>query len=263
MNKGLKAFLIVASIVAVFALGFGTCYFFVSSTEKKTNETSAEESMEGKEIPAHIVNDLTANIKDVYSAYYSYDYVNGFKSISQDKVIYFAITANQSSYNQPVSFDNVKQYITKYFGENYNYTNHDIICNLDKEVLFKIDNTTKEYILNNSGNIHGHDGGNGYRVARNNYVKVLSSTYEEENIVIKAKILYGTSCLGTCGPNNMYFANPNDSQPILGGNSIDYEYVVTEEDYERVKSTLDTTTFTFSKNSNGSYYLSNVEVKQD
>ena len=265
MNKGVKIGLIALSGLAVFGLGFGTCYLLSSGKNKETNINQAEEKDNKSSIAvsSSIVNELAANIKDVYAYYYSSDYVNGFRTINEEKVLYYAITSKIRNTTETATANDIARYITKYFGENYNYTNHSILCALDKQTLFQFDNTTNTYSFYNEGNIHGHDGGNGYKIARNNYVKVLSSKYDGDNIVLETKILYGTNCTATCGPNMMYYVNPNDSQPILKGESINEEYIVTEADYQRIKDKLDTTTFIFSKNSDGTYYLSDVKIRQD
>ena len=271
MRTVLKIGVGVLAGVTAFGLGFGTCYFLgmgktttTESTEGKNVNVSPVEDKStevAKEVPASIANDLVENIKEVYSTYYSSDYINNLKSIDPDKVLYLAIISNQRMYDEPVSFEDVKKYITKYFGDNYNYTDHDIICKVDNKVLYKADTSINQYTF--SG-MHGHDSGNGYVFSRNNYVKVLSSQYDGNNIVINTKILYGLRCGGgTCAPVNSYYKDPNDTQLLLGNYSLDQNYVVTESDYESVKDKLDTTVFTFSRNSDGSYYLSDVKVKQD
>ena len=270
MRTVLKIGVGVLAGVTAFGLGFGTCYFLgmgktttTESTEGKNVNVSPVEDKSTeivKEVPTSIVNNLVENIKDVYAAEYSTDYLNGLRTVPTEKVILKAIIDKTKYGSNTVTSEDVKNYITKYFGENYNYTDHSIQCPLDGQLTYIFDNTTKTYSYNTN---HGGHGGTGYTISRDNYVKVLSSKYDGENIVLETKILYGTSCSDVCGPNTMYYANPNDTQPLLGNSSLSEAYVVTESDYESVKDKLDTTVFTFSRNSDGSYYLSDVKVKQD
>ncbi len=224
----------------------------------KISKTEIPYIINNKKIPQSEIDKLTLKIKTEYSKYYSEDYIDGFNTIKKEKVLYYAVMKNIGNITDPVKSSDVHEYIKEYFGEKYSIKDQDIYCNIDNEVLFKYKDGIYQF---NNEYYHDHDGANNYKVYRNNYVKLLSSKYSKSDIIIKANILYGTSCISVCGPNNAYYKSPGDEEPIIGDADSSKDYEVSEKDYEAVKNKLPVYTFRFKKNSNGSYYLYDLKIK--
>lgn len=221
-----------------------------TTTNCKENKSSSEQA---KTTSEQIIND----IKNIYAAYYGSDFYTGIENIVNDKLVYRAIVANYKN-GEPISEEQIKNYVNRYFGPYRKYTTDTIYCDVDKQPLFKFENG--QYTLYNENNIHGHDSGKYYEGHRSNYIDVISYTESDNLITIQIKVLYGETCLATCGPEIHYSSNPSIPDNILTTKS-ENDYKITSEEYNEIKGKLPITTLTFNKNSDGTYYLSNASVK--
>ena len=264
--KNILKKVLVTIVFIVFFIGGSIGGFYLGSGrlpwEKKEvkveKEKSKKEEVKEEELNIEDYKDLLKNIEEVYSYYYSHDYIKGMKYISKDKILFYAIM-NSRAYDAdtPITKEKVQEYVTKYFGENYEMEYKDYICPIDKQPLYKFEDN--KYVFFNEGNVHGHGGGF-YEITRNNYVKVLKATKLNDIIAISTHILYGTNCSDVCGPNTQYSITPG-GEKVLGNDNYDVDYQINEEDYKGLKDQIPTTTFLFNKNSDGSYYLENVVIE--
>ena len=251
---------VLVTILALCAFVFG--YYTelkVQHTENgKETENEETKQSEAKEVSYALGKQLVDSIENVYSVdYYEY-FKNGIEKIDNDTLIKNAIYANSKSNESledvNVTEEQVKEYVQKYFGENYKYENKDIICPLDKNPLFVYKDGTYTFAKDAT---HGHGGGSISQ--RDTKVYVESVEYAGKDIEVKARIAYSGKCGDTCGPLNAYYSYSREV--VFGDPKNDYATTFTNKDLEEVKDKLETTTFTFSANKDGSYYLSNVTVK--
>ena len=253
MKKLVTTILVILVAVAAFILGYyeQTKLNECESEKKETKETT-------KEVSYEVGQELVDKISNVYSVRYYKYFKEGLDKIDNDSLIQNAIFANRDLNKDldetEVTEKQVKAYVTEYFGEDYKYENKDVICPVDKNPFFEYKDGKYVYAKEAQ---HGHGGGSDTQ--RDTRVYIESVEYSGKDIVVEARIAYSGICGDTCGPLNAYY---NYAKEVVYGNtSNDYSVTLTDNELKQIKDKLETTTFTFKANKDGSYYLSNVTVK--
>ena len=285
---GVALLVFIGGLISGFAIGYEK-YYYNSISDKSKNEKnnnsdiidewiSKEQETQNTKDTKEENNNITSNCKDnnvssknaeatyeqiindiknVYTAYYGSDFSKGLNNIENDKLIFRAVVANYKS-GQTVNEEKIKNYVNRYFGPEHKYNNATIYCDIDKQPLFKFENG--QYSFFNENNIHGHDSGKFYEAHRSNYIDVISYNENDNLITIKIKVLYGETCLATCGLEIHYSSNPSNSDTVLT-TKFENDYNITAEEYNGIKGSIPVTTLTFTKNSDGTYFLSNATVQ--
>lgn len=253
MKKGLKIGIIVVLSIIMFGVGYYTEVYRIKNANSKEKETEEVASYEE-------VAPLVKAIENVY-AKYAVSYEKGFDKIATDEIIYRSILeVGRDRDYKDIPATEVRKYVTKYFGENLKYEDHDIICLLDKNPIFVYKDG--KYSIEVEKYTHGHGGSAGYENAGTPRIYIESVEKEKGTITINTRIAYARRCEDTCGPLNSYYkSNQGNTKEVYGDFSAYENIFLTDEELEKIKDQLYKTTFTFKQNSDESYYLSNIEVK--
>lgn len=157
----------------------------------------------------------------------------------------------------------LKDVLIKYFGTNKSIILEDIICDADNEILYKYDKNSDTYTFNNTNNIHAHGGSEKISSSK---ILITEDKIENENeITIKAKVLYGNYCGSTCAPDNAYYSSYRDSKnhqvPVIGDYNSDSEIELTDSLIKENQNKIPTTTYKLIKDNNGNYELKSVTIE--
>ena len=255
MKKYFNVILVIVLAAAAFGIGY---YDQTKLTKCEAEKKEAQQEEKETEVSYKVGEELVERIKNVYSiSYYEY-FKTGLDKIDNDLLIKSAIYAKADKnveYNKvEVTKEKVKEYVTELFGEDYKYEDKDVLCPVDKEAFYIFKDGKYTY---NTEALHGHGGGS--TAQRDTKVLVEDVKYSGKDIVVTTRIAYAGKCGDTCGPLNAYYSYAHEV--VYGNTSNDYAVTLTNNELKNIKDKLEVTTFTFSQNKDGSYYLSNVTVK--
>lgn len=261
-NKGI-ILLIVVLILFIIGLSGYIIYDKVFISEKKSLEKNTNKIVDKKIVDRELneseISHLIEQIK-LYNIGLGDNYpIEKVSDISKERLFDFAYSVvRRSGFRENFSVTELDDVVTKYFGTDLALEHQDIICNVDKEILYNYNQESNSYNYNNNHPGHGGVGS----IADNITYYVYGKITNETDIEISTKNLYSNYCGDTCAIY-AYYKNYNDSiaetNPVLTAKEEIIEQV-TDDDYNRIKDILPTTTYKFKKNNN-SYNLVSVSIK--
>ena len=256
-NTAKFVILLVVAVLAGFLVGFGITQidFDVKQGEKQ------EEKQEKKDV----VRDLMPIEKKILLEQISYYNVNFSKyygtkdlNISDQELLRFAYWQVDDECDNEITADAVLKKIKQYFYIDYDFKHQDIKC-IIKSDLNLVNYNEDEQIYSYNYDHPGH--GSAFMNGSYTYY-VEGNVKNEQEVVVKAKVLYGSRCGDICGPNS-YYGSYNDSvnanNPIISANWENGEdAVVNDEVFKTVSDKVGVTIFTFIKDDAGNYGLKSV-----
>ena len=268
-NKSLFIVIIILSIVVVGLITF-ICYDkIINKDNNKVDETQEEsnnsknenkedEKNESKPVALEKseLDTLTNVIESMKSHAFLQNYIplNNINEIQNKDLLMYVLNV----FKEKKSFtkDEVEQLIKQTFGDEIKVTHQNIPCSLGKN-YFIYNSTTGTYTYNNK---HiGHGGGDRISI----YKKYMDSYKIDNTYTIKYKMIYGEVCSDMCFVGS-YFASINDAKtmtnPVLELNDV-VGYDITEELFKTIEDKVPVTTFTYEKNSNGTFNLKSIVVE--
>jgi hypothetical protein len=223
----------------------------VSNTTKETDKSNAIDETTKETLLKQI---------SIYTDSFEFDYpISKISNISNQKMLLFGfgLVTDADKFETGFTAAELNAVLTKYFGQDVKYNNENIVCSVCGKTWYNYDATNKKYTVNSA---HGGHGGAGMA---SHYDYYLSGTYTGDTYTIKMNIVYGDYYTDTAGPSEAYYASANDAK-----NKTNSIYVpstatddFTETEYQSIKDKLNTTTFTFIKDSAGNYGLESVTIK--
>lgn len=267
-SRGQIVMLIILSILLVLNSAYIIYdkYYLAKEKEKKAEEKIKEDKEDKKEkvdkekttrnLSLAEEKILLSQIDDYNTFLAQYYPIQDIKELDNQKKLLFAYALLDLKGHKDFMQGELKKIVDSYFGKDNNVIYEDIICDHNDGVLFKYDSTTR--VFEQTGN-HGHDHIESYR--SNNYL-ITGNVLNEEEYTVEVKTIYENYCGGTCGPTLNYYKNAKDAKreenPVI---TRQEEKELTETDYEKVKNKLESTIYTFKKDSNGNYGLKSVKNK--
>ncbi len=253
-------------IVLLTLLLIGNCsyiaydHFFASAKkeakeEKKTTKKK-EKEVEKRDLSLAEEKILLDQIKE-YNLYLADLYpIQDIKKTENQTKLLFAYYHLEEKNKEEVMQGDIQKIVNSYFGEDNGVSYESIQCPIDGKDLYQYDQTTRIYTYVDD---HQHSGSGFYNT--HNYF-IDGSVYNEEEFVINVHVIYEEYCKSECGPSSNYYKTAKDAFDLE--NAIiekEEEEEFSDGDYEKVKSQLPTTTYTFIKDKDGNYGLRKVEIK--
>ncbi len=234
--------------------------FMLEKNTEKEEKPRKEEKQEDEDIirPLSLAEQkiLLEQIKG-YNKNLAYAYpISHISKLSNQEILLFAYKNMENKNQKEFMQADIKKIIEYYFGKENNIVYETIYCDKNDGELYVYNDTTKIY----TSSTHGHGGGGVYN-ATSYYID--GEVKNEAEYIIKVHLIYDRYCGDTCGPLLKYYRNKEDAKS--GQNPIitrEEEKELTKEDYEKVKSELETTIFHFQKDKNGNYGLISVEIEK-
>ena len=235
----------------------------IKDVEKKTEEEKEEkEEKEELTISESELDELEDKIENYNKGLVRFYPLSNLSSLDNQNILQFALVlAEDEDFKGTIKTSEIDETVKEYFGSDKTVSYSDYIC----------DGDTNESNCNKAGALYEYDkGSNSYKqleVSRgaffiqldDNHVKIESHQFEEKELVIKAKVLYGTYVNSSTNPP-LYYASLEDSKNM--SNSI-YEREGTEISDEKVDELLEKvtkiTTYRFTKDSKNNYILKSVQ----
>lgn len=226
----------------------------VEKKKKVKPEKEQTESEEKRALTNEEEKQILSQIKD-YTQILADSYpINNENPLENQDVLNFALV-KIGTLGDNIMESDIEKILQTYFGKNHPYTHEDIDCFAGDGLLYKYNSAKREYIFQNT---HGHGGQGSYSAE----VFFVDGTVEDNKYTVTVHILYGDYCGGICGPTLSYYKTKEDSMngenPILG--PYEDPHTITSEEYDTIKSSLSTTTFTFEKDKDNNYGLKTVEL---
>ena len=250
---------IVVALVVVLIIGIGIGVLVPPMLQKKdTNTPNTEEKDAKEEVKDTIVevseDEITAYKKVIHYAntFYIPALLESEKVSNQD-LLYgawmIAKEEGKADTESDISKEQMKEYVSYIFGNDYSYQDENIQCGCSEGDLYRFDGTTYHRY-----GTHGH-GGKSVNHSQEYFVAANRNETKNE-LVIQMKVLYGPTC-SVCGPSSEYYQTP-------GGEVLyktdDPEHTSYDDVYEKIKDQIPVTTYTFKKDSKGGYGLSSVKI---
>ena len=238
-NGGLIIAFIIILLIAVAGSSFGG-YVFGKADGEKNTEVKETEAVDLKEADVQVLMDRIDTMNNNIAKLYP---ISDVKTIPNQDLLSIALSLNFTS------ADEVEKTIRSVIGDNVTVKHEDYLCNNDHYALMKYSNGWYSY-----NNDHpGHGGGGGYTATA--FFK--SATLKDDTLVIDTNLLYDYNG-DTEGPNESYYDSMGENKKEVLHN---IEKTSLKAEYEKIKDTLPTTTYTFKQNAAGLYNLESVVIK--
>lgn len=263
-----KNIIIIVLTTIIICLLLFICYDKLFKSDEKSNNTNKEntqeetknnennkENDETKEITVDELNLLTEKSNN-YVEYYSFQEILPITNISSiDNQVLLNYAVIELNFKETITAQEVEKIIRDFVGSGYTLKHQDIKCDSDEEQpLYTYDSNTKTYIENS---YHDGHGGNG----RYAYTKYIGSYKSNNNYILNFKIVYSNN-ISDEGVAYQYYTNVNDSN---NGENILYEFDdygdMNDEIFKTFEEKVPTTTFTYEKNSDGTFNLKSITIK--
>lgn len=220
-------------------------YLFGKNDANKENK-EAKEIVE-KELKESDVKDFLKRIDGMNSSLCTSYPISDINSIPTQQILSIGLGDIFGTYS--ISSDYIENHIKYILGDNVNIKHEDYLCNLDNIAFYKYNNGFYSY----NSEHPGHGAGGGYIV--NTFFK--SAKIQDDTVIIDTNLLYEVST-DISGPTTSYFDGAStDAKKVLS--EIERDNLKSE--YEKIKDTLPTTTFTFKRSELGGFNLESVVIK--
>ena len=232
--------LVLLFLFAVAGSSLGGYLFGKADGEKVKQPTQTIEEKELKESDVQVLMDridtLNNNIAKLYP-------ISDVKDIPNQALLSMVLSYSLTSSEE------VEKNIRYIIGDNVTVKHEDYMCDYDHYALMKYSNGWYSY----NDEHPGHGGGGGYTATA--FFK--SATLKGDTLTIDTNLLYDYNA-DVEGPTESYYDGAGEEKKEVLHN-IDRTKLKTE--YEKIKDTLPTTTFTFKNNGVGLYNLESVVIK--
>lgn len=232
--------------------------------QENNNEVEFDEEIDSsvsnlKEISNSDLKIILGKI-NVYDIAFGNSYpINNFSEFSnsisnQDKLKFMFVNIS-GSFLEKFNKSDLEMVALKYFNDNFNYINEDIICFLG-HTQHKYNSDNGVYTFDGLGH-----GGEGSHRIKSYFVKGNFDEVKDE-FIINSKVLYGDYCSDTCPNSQKYYDSASQLNVVYENNSNDpMDAPGFDEVYELVKNKLPITTYRFVKNKSGEIVLKSVTVE--
>lgn len=242
-NAGLVVGLIISILCVLGLLG----YIVYEKVQEKENKNAPIIDIEKKkDLKEADVEDLLKRIDEMNTALYDEYPISDVSKLSTRAVLSIGFNNIYGAYYIPSSY--IENHIKYIIGDNVNIKHEDYLCTFDNVAFWKYEDGN--YIFNQEH--PGHGGGNGYIITT--FFK--DASMDDDTITINTNILYEPAS-DTMGPIASYKDSPKSDKMVIEGISRDD----LKSEYEKIKDTLPTTTFTFKRSKMGGYNLETVTIK--
>ena len=231
----------------------------INATDKNSKEEEEEE--ENPVISETELNALADKIEAYNKGLVRFYPLNDISSLDNQNILQFAfINALTNDFKQALEVSEIDRIIKDYFGETKMVIYSDFICdgetndsNCNRDTaLYEFDNESNKYKQLEVSR------GAFFVQLDDNHVKIESYEYDGEELVIKAKVLYGTYVQSSTHPP-LYYTTLEDSKNDT--NSIyerEGEIISDKKVEELLEKVTDITTYRFTKDSSNHYILQSV-----
>lgn len=235
--------LVLLFLFAVAGSSFGGYLFGKADGEKvEGKETTTSKELSETEVKS-IMDRIQAMSDIIYESYP----LNDVSDIPTQKIIELGLKG--VGIPQSTTKELVERNVKYILGDNVDVNHGDYICTLENKPLYKYEDGY--YSLNPDH--PGHGKGNGYLVE----VFFKKASIEGNELIIDTNILY-THASDTYGPTASYSdAIDENAKEVLKN----IERTNVKKEYEKIKDTLPTTTFTFKRSELGGFNLETVVIK--
>ena len=242
-NIGLKVGLII-SILCVFGL---LGYIAYNKIQEKENRNAPIIDIEKRTaLKKTDIEDLLKRIEEINTALYEEYPINDVNKLSTRAVLSIGFNNIYGAYYVPSTY--IENHIKYIIGDNVNIKHKDYLCSYDNIAFWKYEGD--HYIFNQEH--PGHGGGYGYTVST--FFK--DASMDDDTIIINTNLLYEPAS-DTRGPITSYKDLPNSDKMVI--ENIAREDLQSE--YEKIKDSLPTTTFTFRRSKIAGYNLESIAIK--
>lgn len=242
-NVGLIVGLIISILCIIGLVGF---IVFDKIEENKRIQAPIIDYEKSEKLDEKDVESFLKRIDELNNALYDNYPISDIHNLSTRDILSIGFNDIYGANYIPDTY--IENHIRYIIGDNVDIKHEDYVCTNDKIALWKYANG--HYILNNDH--PGHGGGYGYIITT--FFK--DASMDDDSITINTNILYEPASDVWGGPTTSYKASPN-GEYIL--NDIQRDSLKSE--YEKIKDTLPTTTFTFKRSKLGGYNLEKVTIK--
>jgi len=172
---------------------------------------------------------------------------------NQEKLNFLWSHIPNYSYGDSFSKNTLDEVASKYFNDDFSYTNENINCSICNTSQYNYNKQTGIYMYND--NHPGHGGGGSYRDT-SYFVSAFYDSKTNEYIV-NTKILYGDHCADVCGPIQKFYDSNSRKNVVYENKYVDSDPDITKV-YESVKDKLPITVYKFVKNKSNEIILKSV-----
>ncbi len=256
-KKKFKGIWVLILLVLIVGIGIGV---FVPSLLKKEGTTKPVQEEEKDEIIELSEVDVSNYLEAIehVNTYYLNQFPIETKNLKNQDILKYAwylavdYRDRKIDINSDFSKEQMKQFVSRFFGEDFTYQDEDIICPANDGPLFQFDGETYHRV-----GVHGHDGAGYYRFK--NYFVGASRNETQDTMEIQLKVIYGDRCSGTCAGVQQYFKTPNGEvlYTRTEGDLLDHF----DELYNQYKDELPITSYFYRKGDSGNYYLESVQIQ--
>ena len=256
--------LVIITIILIICL-LGSLSYIIY--KKVLNETKIEQKEEAEKLKSEhqskvesraLTNieqqQILIQIKDYATALVKLYPIDEQHPITNQEALNFALVKIGTLRNNIMESE-IEKILQTYFGKNHSYKHEDINCFAGDGILYKYNSAKREYIFQDT---HGHGGQGTYSAE----IYYINGMVEDDKYIVNVHILYGDYCGGVCGPTLSYYKTKEDSMnsqnPILG--PYEDPHTITDEEYDMIKTSLPTVTFTLKKDNDNNYGLMTVLI---
>lgn len=274
-NKSLIIIIVILSIVIVGLLSFISYDKLINKEGSQSNNDTKEEvdkkqdENEENNVTGPVALDQNElnELKNITNELLRIKYIqkntnlNDVNKISNQDLLYYAIGFLNSDVFGTHTAEEVENVIQNLVGTEYKIKHENLKCDIGcKEPYYIYNSSTKKYTYNNEYPASEFD--KSFRA----YSKYINSSKSGDTYIISFKIAYSNAISGEDFVDKYYksVSDALNNKNVLfkcPTNSYNEPVKMNDTYFEQFESKLPVTTFTYEKNSNGTFNLKSISVK--